>query len=101
LSRTAGSLRSNAQRRHGGLSALALVRQLGSRLHPSALLRRTLSSRPALVAAPRDAGLSVSTSTVNHSAVAERALAYAPDAVTSDRSQQLAAELSGRRLLAA
>jgi hypothetical protein len=63
-------------------------------------LRRTLSSRPALVAALRDAHLSVPTSTVHHSAVAERALAYAPDAVTSDCSQQLAAMLSGRRRLA-
>ena len=54
-----------------------------------------------LVAALRDAGLSVSTGTVNHAAVAERALAYAPDAVTSDRPHQLAAELAEWRLLAA
>ena len=54
-----------------------------------------------LVAALRDAGLSVTTGTVNHAAVAERALAYAPDAVTSDRPHQLAAELAEWRLLAA
>ena len=56
---------------------------------------------PPLVAALRDAGLSVTTGTVNHAAVAERALAYAPDAVTSDRPHQLAAELAEWRLLAA
>ena len=49
-----------------------------------------------LVAALRDAGLSVTTGTINHAAVAERALAYAPDAVTSDRPHQLAAELAQR-----
>ena len=38
-----------------------------------------------LVAALRDAGLSVTTGTVNRAALAERALAYAPDAVTTDR----------------
>jgi glycerophosphoryl diester phosphodiesterase len=54
-----------------------------------------------LVAALRDAGLSVTTGTVNHAPVAERALAYAPDAVTSDRPHQLAAELAEWRLLAA
>ena len=54
-----------------------------------------------LVAALRDAGVSVTTGTVNHAAVAERALAYAPDAVTSDRPHQLAAELAQWRLLAA
>lgn len=54
-----------------------------------------------LVAAMRDAGLSVTTGTLNHAAVAERALAYAPDAVTSDRPHQLAAELAERRPLAA
>jgi glycerophosphoryl diester phosphodiesterase len=55
----------------------------------------------ALVAALRDAGLSVTTGTVNHAAIAERALAHAPDALTSDRPHQLAAELAERRLLAA
>jgi glycerophosphoryl diester phosphodiesterase len=59
-----------------------------------------LLSQP-LVAALRDAGLGVSTGTVNHAAVAERALAYAPDALTTDRSHQLAAELAEWRLLAA
>jgi glycerophosphoryl diester phosphodiesterase len=59
-----------------------------------------LLSRP-LVAALRDAGLSVTTGTVNHAAVAERALAYAPDALTTDRPHELAAELAERRLLAA
>ena len=54
-----------------------------------------------LVAALRDAGLSVTTGTVNHAAVAERALTYAPDAMTTDRPHQLAAELAERRLLAA
>ena len=54
-----------------------------------------------LVDALRDAGLSVTTGTVNHAAVAERALAYAPDAVTTDRPHQLAAELAQWRLLAA
>jgi glycerophosphoryl diester phosphodiesterase len=59
-----------------------------------------LLGRP-LVAALRDAGLSVTTGTVNHAAIAERALAHAPDALTSDRPHQLAAELAERRLLAA
>jgi glycerophosphoryl diester phosphodiesterase len=54
-----------------------------------------------LVAALRDAGLSVATGTVNHAAFAERALAYAPDALTTDRPHQLAEELAERRLLAA
>jgi glycerophosphoryl diester phosphodiesterase len=54
-----------------------------------------------LVAAVRGAGLSITTGTVNHVAVAERALAYAPDAVTTDRPHQLAAELAERPLLAA
>jgi glycerophosphoryl diester phosphodiesterase len=54
-----------------------------------------------LVEALRDTGLSVSTGTVNEAAVAERALAYAPDALTTDRPHQLAAELAERRLLAA
>jgi glycerophosphoryl diester phosphodiesterase len=52
-----------------------------------------LLSQP-LVAALRDAGLSVTTGTVNHAAIAERALAYAPDALTTDRPHQLAAELT-------
>jgi len=54
-----------------------------------------------LVAALRDAGLSVTTGTVNHAAIAERTLAHAPDALTSDRPHQLTAELAERRLLAA
>jgi len=54
-----------------------------------------------LVAALRDAGLSVTTGTVNHAAIAERALAHAPDALTTDRPHGLAAELVERRLLAA
>ena len=54
-----------------------------------------------LVAALRDAGLSVTTGTVNHAAVAERALAYAPDAVTTDRPHELAADCVERRLRAA
>ncbi len=54
-----------------------------------------------LVEALRDADLSMTTGTVNQAAVAERALAYAPDALTTDRPHQLAAELAERRLLAA
>ena len=41
------------------------------------------------------------TGTLNRAAVAERALAHAPDAVTSDRPHELAAELAERRLQAA
>ena len=55
----------------------------------------------ALVAALRDAGLSITTGTVNHAAIAERALTHAPHALTTDRPHQLAAELAERRLLAA
>lgn len=54
-----------------------------------------------LVAALRDAGLSVTTGTINDAALAERALAHAPDAITTDRPHELAAELVERRLLAA
>jgi hypothetical protein len=54
-----------------------------------------------LVAALRDAGLSVTTGTVNHAAIAERALAHAPDALTTDCPHPLAAELAERRLLVA
>jgi hypothetical protein len=39
--------------------------------------------------------------TVNHAAIAERVLARAPDALTTDRPHELAAELAGRRPLAA
>jgi glycerophosphoryl diester phosphodiesterase len=53
------------------------------------------------VAPLRDAGLSVATGTVNHVAIAERVLAHAPDAITSDRPHELAAELAGRHPLAA
>ncbi len=49
-----------------------------------------------IVAALRDAGLSITTGTVNHAAIAERALAHAPDALTSDRPHELAAELAMR-----
>lgn len=55
----------------------------------------------ALVASLRDAGLSVSTGTVNDAAIAERALVHAPDALTTDRPHRLAAELAERRLLVA
>lgn len=55
-----------------------------------------LLSEP-LVAALRDAGLSITTGTVNHVALAERALAHTPDALTSDRPHELAAELAQRR----
>jgi glycerophosphoryl diester phosphodiesterase len=54
-----------------------------------------------LVAALRNAGLSITTGTVNHAAIAERALAHSPDALTTDRPHQLAAELAERRSLAA
>ena len=54
-----------------------------------------------LLAALRDAGLSVTTGTINHAAFADRALAHAPDALTSDRPHELAAELVERPLLAA
>ena len=54
-----------------------------------------------LVAALRDAGLSVTTGTVNHAAIAERVLAHAPDALTTDRPHELAAELIQRQLVAA
>ena len=54
-----------------------------------------------LVAALRGAGLSVTTGAINHAAIAERALAHAPDALTTDRPHGLAAELLERRLLAA
>lgn len=70
----------------------------GLRAHrPRAVGRR---SRP-LITALRDAGLSVTTNTVNHAAIAERALAHSPNALTTDRPHQLAAELAARRLLAA
>ena len=59
-----------------------------------------LLGRP-LVAALRDAGLSLTTGTVNDAAIAERALAHAPDALTSDRPHDLAAELAACRRLAA
>jgi glycerophosphoryl diester phosphodiesterase len=59
-----------------------------------------LLGRP-LVTALRGAGLSVTTGTINDAAIAERALAFGPDALTSDRPHELAAELAGRRLMAA
>jgi hypothetical protein len=43
----------------------------------------------------------ITTGTVNHAAFAERALAHAPDALTTDRPHELAAELAERRLQAA
>jgi hypothetical protein len=63
-------------------------------------VRRTFLLGQPLVAALRDAGLSVTTGTANHAAIAERAFAHAPDAL-SDRPHELAAELVERRLLAA
>ncbi|HEX4109466.1 MAG TPA: glycerophosphodiester phosphodiesterase [Solirubrobacteraceae bacterium] len=56
---------------------------------------------PATVGALREAGLSLTTGTVNCAALAERALAYEPDALTSDRPHELAAELADRARLAA
>jgi hypothetical protein len=38
---------------------------------------------------------------VNHAAIAERAFAHAPAALSSDRPHKLAADLVERRLLAA
>ena len=79
------------------------VREAGSRSRVAlcgVCVEHLLLGQP-LVSALRDAGLSVSTGTVNPAAVAERALAYAPDTVTTDRPHQLAAELAERRLLAA
>lgn len=55
----------------------------------------------ALLGPLRDAGLSVTTGTVNDVAVAERALAHGPDAITSDRPHELAAELVERSRRAA
>ena len=59
-----------------------------------------LLDRP-IVAAVRDAGLSITTGTVNHAEIAERVLVHAPDAITSDRPHELAAELAERPRLAA
>ena len=54
-----------------------------------------------IVAALRGEGLSVTTGTVNHAAIAERVLARAPDALTTDRPHELRAELARLRPLAA
>ena len=54
-----------------------------------------------IVTALRDAGLSITTGTVNHAVVAERVLVHAPDAITSDRPHELTAELAERQRLAA
>jgi glycerophosphoryl diester phosphodiesterase len=54
-----------------------------------------------IVAALRDAGLSITTGTVNNAVIAERVLVHAPDAITSDRPHELAAELAERLRLAA
>jgi glycerophosphoryl diester phosphodiesterase len=63
-------------------------------------VERFLLSR-SIVEALRDAGLSITTGTVNHAVIAERALVHAPDALTSDRPHELAAELTQRRRPAA
>jgi glycerophosphoryl diester phosphodiesterase len=78
----------------------ALARWAADRGLRGVCVEHSLLGRP-LVAALRDAGLSVTTGTVNHAAFAERALAHAPDALTSDRPHELAAELLEGRLLAA
>ncbi|MGH2881141.1 MAG: hypothetical protein ACRDPA_00320 [Solirubrobacteraceae bacterium] len=57
-----------------------------------------LLDRP-IVAALRGAGLSITTGTVNHAMIAARVLAHAPNAITSDRPDELAAELAERRRL--
>jgi glycerophosphoryl diester phosphodiesterase len=54
-----------------------------------------------VVAALRDAGLSITTGTVNHAVIAERVLTHAPAALTSDRPHELAAELALRARAAA
>ena len=59
-----------------------------------------LLSQP-LAGALRDAGLSLTTGTVNHAALVARVLAYAPDALSSDRPHELAAELAQRQRAAA
>ena len=59
-----------------------------------------LLERP-IVAAVRDAGLSITTGTVNDAVIAERVLVHAPDALTCDRPHELAIELAQRRRLAA
>ena len=52
-----------------------------------------------IVTALRDAGLSITTGTVNHAVVAERVLVHAPDAITSDRPHELTAELAEQQRL--
>lgn len=74
----------------------ALARWAADRALRGVCVEHFLLSRP-LVAALRDAGLSITTGTVNHAALAERALAHTPDALTSDRPHELAAELAQRR----
>lgn len=74
---------------------------MGSRSLPARRVLEHFLLGDALVAALRDAGLSVSTGTVNDAAIAERALVHAPDALTTDRPHRLAAELAERRLLVA
>ena len=59
-----------------------------------------LLDRP-IVAALRDARLSITTGTVNNAVIAERVLVHAPDAITSDRPHELAAELAAQRRQAA
>ena len=59
-----------------------------------------LLDRP-IVGALRDARLSITTGTVNNAVIAERVLAHAPDAITSDRPHELAVELAKRPRLAA
>ena len=59
-----------------------------------------LLDRP-LVAALRDADLSITTGTVNNAVIAERVLVHAPDAITSDRPHEPTVELAERLRLAA
>jgi len=77
-----------------------LARWVADRALRGVCIEHFLLDRP-IVAALRDAGLSVTTGTVNDAVIAERVLAHAPDAITSDRPHELAVELAARRRPAA
>ena len=78
----------------------ALARWATERALCGVCVEHFLLTRP-LVTAMRDAGLGLTTGTVNHAAPAARALAHGPDALTTDRPHELAAELAPRQRLAA
>jgi glycerophosphoryl diester phosphodiesterase len=77
-----------------------LARWAADRALVGVCVEHFLLDRP-IVAALRDAGLSVTTGTVNDAVIAERVLVHAPDAITSDRPHELAVELAERPRLAA